>query len=264
MVFEWFGNHRRKHLLEQPFPAEWQAILEEKLPVYSLLTEEEQARLRDDLRILIAEKSWEGCGGLELTDEMKLLIAAQASLLTLNRSHSHYANVESILVYPTNYRAQTRSLDGSGVVDETLTNRLGEAWSNGPVVLSWFDVQQGGSNSADGRNVVYHEFAHKLDMTDHEMNGVPLLDSDEQVEEWAEVMQKEFEHLSASVETGHKSLLDSYGATNPAEFFAVCTECFFEKPEQMQHRHPDLYRVLQGYYQQDPAARLEAVHQEEE
>jgi Mlc titration factor MtfA (ptsG expression regulator) len=260
MLFEWFAEHRRQRVVEPPFPEEWLEVLNRNMPVYALLIADEQSRLRDDLRILLAEKSWEGCGGLELTDEIKVTIAAQACLLTLNRKHDYFANVESILVYPTDYHARDRRRDASGVVDETISDRLGEAWSNGPIVLSWFDVQKGGSNPDDGSNVVYHEFAHKLDVTDGEMNGVPLLDDDAQVATWAEVMHAEFENLVAAVEKGHETLLDPYGATNAAEFFAVATECFFEKPMQMLHRHPHLYHVLQGYYHQDPAARLGTTH----
>ena len=260
MVFEWFGEHRRQKITEEPFPEAWEAILQENLPVYALLDSEEQARLRDDLRILIAEKSWEGCGGLTLTDEIQVTIAAQASLLTLGREPNYFPKVESILVYPADYRARDRQRDPSGVVDEGVSGRLGEAWSDGPVVLSWSDALQGGRNMEDGHNVVYHEFAHKLDMDDNDANGVPTLDTEEQVQEWEEVMTAEFAHLIAAAESGHETVLDSYGATNPAEFFAVSTECFFEKPLQMLHKHPNLYRVLQGYYRQDPADRLHAAH----
>ena len=168
MVLEWF-LHRRDDIDTQPFPAEWLEILQRNAPVYDLLSEAEQIRLRSDLSVFIAKKNWEGCAGLELTDEMKVTIAAQACLLTLNREHHYFANVESILVYPADYHAKETRRDGSGVVNEGMSNRLGEAWTTGPIVLSWFDAQMGGSNPRDGRNVVYHEFAHKLDMTDGEM-----------------------------------------------------------------------------------------------
>ncbi|HLK55889.1 MAG TPA: M90 family metallopeptidase [Chthonomonadaceae bacterium] len=259
MVLEWFAEHRRHKILEKPFPEGWLEILNRNIPTYALLNEEEQARLRDDLRIFIEEKSWEGCGGLAMTDEIQVTIAAQACLLIFHRKHNYFANVESILVYPTEYQVRAQHRDPSGVVDQEISDRLGESWSNGPVVLSWFDVLKGGSNPDDGRNVVYHEFAHKLDATDDAMNGVPLLDEEAQVDEWAEVMQEEYQRLVAAVEKGHHTLIDPYGATNPAEFFAVVTECFFEKPIQMLHMHPRLYGVLQGYYHQDPATRLPSV-----
>ncbi len=258
MRFDWFTEHRRQKILASPFPEEWLELLRRNMPVYTWLTEDEQRRLRDDLRIFLAEKSWEGCGGLELTDEIKVTIAAQACLLTLNRTHNYYANVSAILVYPTGYHVPEQKRDGSGVVDKTISHRLGEAWSsNLPVVLSWADVRKGGSDPDDGRNVVYHEFAHKLDMNDYVVNGVPLLDDEAQVQEWAEVMQAEYDALRAAVAGGQETLLDPYGATNPAEFFAVATECFFEKPTPLLHQHPHLYHVLQVYYHQDPAARLD-------
>lgn len=145
---------------------------------------------------------------------------------------------------------------------EGESHRLGEAWSNGPVVLSWQDVEIGGMNERDGHNVVLHEFAHKLDVNDGSVDGVPFLDSNEQINEWSEIMSKEYERLVQASEHGKATLLDHYGATNPGEFFAVATECFFEKPVQMQHKHPDLYELLKGYYKQDTAARMREPCQE--
>ena len=256
MIAEWFAERRRKRIREEEFPAAWIEILERNVVVYSRLTEDERTRLREDLHVLIEEKYWEGCGGLELTDEIKVTIAAQAALLILNREHDYYNGVESILVYPHHYHSRDKNRDGSGVVRNVITGKLGEAWSQGPVVLSWFDSIKGGSNPDDGRNVVYHEFAHKLDLEDGDANGVPPLDDERQVEEWADVMQVEYEHHVALTEKNHATLIDAYGATNAAEFFAVTTECFFEKSVQLQHQHPRLYHVLRGYYRQDPASRV--------
>ena len=260
MLTEWFAERRRRRIRKEPFPPEWIAMLERNVAVYALLTEDEQTRLREDLHILIEEKNWEGCNGQAMSDEIKITIAAQAALLTLNREHEHYPNVESILVYPGLYHVHDKQRDASGVVQNAITGRLGEAWGQGPVILSWFDAIKGGSNGEDGRNVVYHEFAHKLDMRDGDANGAPLLEDDAQVAEWADVMEVEYAHHVAQVEKGHSTLIDPYGTTNAAEFFAVTTECFFEKPTQMQHQHPRLYHVLRGYYRQDPAARLHAQH----
>lgn len=260
MLFDWFTQHHRHKIIETPFPHEWLEFLHKNVPVYDRLSAEEQARLCDDLRIFLAEKSWEGCGGLELTEEMQVTISAQACLLTLHREHNYFANVTTILVYPSDYHAPDKHRDGSGVVEETDSNRSGEAWSNGPVVLSWHDVAEGGRHPDDGRNVVYHEFAHQLDMTDGEMNGVPLLDDEAEVQEWQEVMHREYELLVLAVARGEHSLIDAYGATDPAEFFAVATETFFEQPLPMLHRHPALYHVFKGYYHQDPAERLHTSH----
>ena len=257
MVFAWFAEHRREDIREQPFPEEWLAYLEKNVAHYAYLSASEQKTVRDDLRILMKEKTWEGGGGLELTEEMQVTIAAEASLLLLGLDHEYYPNVESIVVYPKDYVAPARTRDPSGVVDEYGSTRLGEAWDNGPVVLSWSDARSGGLNPTDGHNVVLHEFAHKLDMRDGTADGVPKLDEDAQYDTWAEVMSAEFQELVSQTEKGHKSLIDSYGATNPAEFFAVSTECFFEKSVLMQERHARLYAVLRDFYHQDPASRMQ-------
>jgi Mlc titration factor MtfA (ptsG expression regulator) len=258
MVFAWFRDQHRRSIAEQPFPTEWMACLTTNVAHYALLDEAEQQELQQDTQIFIAEKYWEGVGGLEITDEMQVTIAAQACLLVLHREHDYYPNVESIILYPTGYTAKDTTPGPDGIVHETLSERLGEAWGNGPVVLSWADVQAGGRNDNDGRNVVFHEFAHKLDMRDGSADGVPRLESDADFDQWAAVMSKEYEALVAQSAHGRASLLDSYGATNAAEFFAVATECFFEKSRQMQQTHGSLYAVMRDFYQQDPAARLEA------
>jgi Mlc titration factor MtfA (ptsG expression regulator) len=263
LVFAWFAEHRREEIREQPFPEEWLGYLEKNVAHYRCLSESEQATLRDDLRILLKEKTWEGGGGLELTAEMQVTIAAEASLLLLGLDHEYYPNVESIVVYPRDYIAPARTRDPSGVVDEYGSTRLGEAWDIGPVLLSWSDARSGSINPTDGHNVVLHEFAHKLDMRDGTADGVPKLEDDAQYDSWAEVMSKEFQELVAQTEKGHKSLLDSYGTTNAAEFFAVATECFFEKSVLMQAQHPRLYAALRAFYHQDPASRMQVPPIEE-
>ncbi|HLJ56823.1 MAG TPA: M90 family metallopeptidase [Chthonomonadaceae bacterium] len=255
MIFDWIREHHRKELLAAPFPAEWAGYLERNVSHYALLNQEERAKLQDDLRVFAHEKSWEGCGGFEMTDEARVTIAGLACLLVLARPHDYFANVESILVYPTGYVARDRAVGPDGVVREGPSARLGEAWRNGPVVLSWLDVKTGAMNGQDGRNVVLHEFAHKLDLTDGSANGVPRLKDDAQYEQWADVMSAEYERLVRDVEHGHATLLDEYAATNAAEFFAVATECFFEKSPQMRETHADLYEVLKAFYNQDPAER---------
>lgn len=253
-----FLRERRRHeVTSQPFPEAWLGYLQENVPYYAMLAPTEQTKLRDDLRILIAEKNWEGCGGLTLTDEMRVTIAAQASVLLLGLDHDYYPTVESILVYPEGYVAPDRQRGPDGVVDAWPSARLGEAWLRGPIVLSWSDAEIGGSNSEDGHNVVYHEFAHKLDMNDGAADGVPLLHDQAEVEQYASVMSAEFDHLVRHSGQDQAKVLDKYAATNAAEFFAVCTEAFFEKPVRMRDQHPALYRVLRDYYRQDPAGRLD-------
>ena len=254
MVFAWLTEHRRRSILAEPFPAAWMAALQRDMPVYACLSPEEQARLRDLLRIFVAEKNWEGCGGLTLTEEIQAAIAGQACLLILNQDREIYPNVESILVYPAAFIARQPTILPGGVVNEAPSGLLGEAWSVGPVILSWADAREGGIDPTDGRNVVYHEFAHKLDLRDGSANGVPRLADDAQYESWAEVMSGEYAELVKKTEQGERSLLDAYGAVNAAEFFAVATECFFEQSVRMRETHPPLYAALSGFYRQDPAA----------
>ena len=256
MIFDWFRNRDRKELLEQPFPEEWLPILEDNVGLYPYLSPEHQERLREYLTVFLHEKSWEGCGGQEITDEVRVTVSANACLLLLGLEHDYFANVESILVYPTDYLAKQRTMGPDGVMREGPSHRLGEAWTRGPIVLSWADVKLGSMNAHDGHNVVLHEFAHKLDMREGGPDGVPRLHEKEEYDEWAEVMSAEYQALVHNVAHGKHTLIDPYGATNAGEFFAVITECFFEKPRQMQRDHPHLYAVLLGYYRQDPAARL--------
>ena len=203
--------------------------------------------------MLVDEKDWEGCGGLEMTDEIRVTIAAQACLLILNIEHEYYRRVTSILVYPAAYKTMP-SRGRDGVIREGQAN-LGEAWLRGPVVLSWDDARRGALDPKDGHNLVFHEFAHKLDMLDGAADGTPPLADQETLRQWVQTMTREFAALRDAAERGRKTVLDTYGATNPAEFFAVATECFFEKARQLRQRHPSVYELLKDYYQQDPAER---------
>lgn len=254
MLLSWLRQRRREKILADPFSPEWLPYLTKNVAHYRYLPEAEQARLRDDLRIFIAEKNWEGCGGLTITDEMKVTIAAQAMLLVLGLEHNYFDRVLSILVYPQGYRA-VEDEGYPGHLTAEHSDRLGEAHYRGPVILSWEDVVDEGRHPERGHNLVYHEFAHQLDMLDGVVNGTPLLNDREQSERWGKVMTREYENLIRASEHGRATLLDKYGTTNETEFFAVATECFFDKPVQMARRHPQLYDLLREYYRQDPAAR---------
>lgn len=254
MLFSWLRSRRRSRLLATPFPDEWIGYLERNVPFYSRLNEREKAKLRADTRILVAEKNWEGCGGLTMTDEGKVTVAAHAALLLLGIEHDYFARVMSILVYPTGFRGPDGWMGADGVVDTTV-GALGEAWYDGPIVLAWDAVVAGGRNPADGRNVTLHEFAHQLDYLDGVADGTPILRTKGDYARWQDVMTREFARLKAESESGSPKVLDSYGATNHAEFFAVATEAFFEKSKQMYARHPELYAVMSEYYGQDPASR---------
>jgi len=257
-MFDFFKNRRREALRTQPLSPEERAVLDKNIPFLSGLNHEDRAELEALVRIFLAEKSFEGCGGLTLTDEIKLTIAGQACLLLLHRETDIYPNVDAILVYPSAYRVPTEQHDGLVVVHEDQT-RLGESWQRGLVVLAWDHVLSGAAQPRDGQNVVLHEFAHQLDSEDGAMDGTPKLASDgpwrarARYTSWAHVLGDEFEELSRRLHAGRSSDIDPYGATNPAEFFAVLTEMFFEKPRALQRRHPALYAELAEFYKQDPA-----------
>jgi Mlc titration factor MtfA (ptsG expression regulator) len=255
MVFSWLRQRRRRRILSQPFPPAWLEYLRQNVAHYRFLSESEKSKLRDDIRIFIEEKNWEGCGGLQMTDEIKVTIAAMACLLVLGMEHNYFDRVKSILVYPTAYVAPESTDRGTGIVDEMGEARLGEAWYRGPVVLSWDEARADGRLRHRGHNVVFHEFAHQLDMLDGAIDGTPPLASAKESQRWHNVMTAEYERLVRKAEEGRATLLDSYGATNEGEFFAVATECFFERPVEMSTRHPQLYELLRDYYKQDPAKR---------
>jgi Mlc titration factor MtfA (ptsG expression regulator) len=260
MLFAWLKRRRRARVVAAAFPDDWLIYLQKNVGLYALLTEPERQKLRDDLRIFIAETTFEGCGGLEISDEIKVTIAAQASLLLLGFQHDYFEGVHTVLVYPAGFRSPEGWTGPDGVVDMDV-GYLGEAWHHGTVILAWDAVLAGGRNPRDGQNVVLHEFAHQLDYLDGVADGVPPLRNRAQYRKWHEVMAAEYAQLVAESERGRPKVLDAYGATSPVEFFAVATECFFEKPVQMRRRHPNLYGILNEYYCQDAAVRFAAEDQ---
>ncbi len=253
-MFDFLKNHPDEALRGAPLTVAERAILEKNVPYVAKLDDADRKELEGLVRVFLAKKSFEGCGGLELTDEIKLTIAAQACLLLLHRGTDVYPGVDSILVYPSAYRAPARERMGS-VVLETEQARLGETSTRGAVVLAWDHVKSGAAQPADGQNVVLHEFAHQLDAEEGSMDGAPELGARARYTSWAHVLGDEFAALSKKIHEGRPSDIDSYGATNPAEFFAVVTEMFFEKPRALKERHALLYGELAAFYKQDPAAR---------
>ena len=251
-MLDYFKNRRREALRGQPLSSEERALLDKNIPYLNSLNADDRAELEGLVRIFLAEKSFEGCGGLLLTDEIKLTIAGQACLLLLHRETDIYPNVDAIVVYPSAYRVPTRQHDGAVVLEEDQT-RLGESWQRGLVVLAWDHVLSGAAEPRDGQNVVLHEFAHQLDGESGDMNGTPELHARARYTSWAHVLGTEFEELSRRLHAGRSSDIDPYGATNPAEFFAVLTEMFFEKPHALKRRHAELYAELAEFYKQDPA-----------
>ena len=257
-----FRRRRRQRIRSRPFPPEWLAIVERNVAYYRLLTPAEQAELRDHIQVFIDEKRFEGCGGLEITDEIRVTIAAQACILLLHRQTNYYPKMETILVYPHRYFAETTVRLPGGAVLEGTHARLGESWYRGPVVLSWDDVRRASADVYDGRNVVFHEFAHQLDSESGANEGVPVLPRRSMYIAWARVLGEEYAQLIEDLKHHRATFIDAYGATNPAEFFALVTEAFLEQPLQLQRAHPKLYEQLMTFYQQDPAARLTRARSE--
>jgi len=255
MIWKWWRWRKRRRLLSTPFPAEWEAWLPTHCRHYGQLSVTDQQRLRNDVRILIAEKHWEGCNGLVITPEIQVTIAAHAALMSLGFPELPFERLMSILVYPDTFVAKrmTRMTDGAYL--ESNEPRLGEAWYQGPVILVWREIREQCIEAPNGRNVVIHEFAHLLDMEDHDVNGVPAIADSEEYNTWLEVTAAEFERLQRQTRIGRRTVIDSYGATSRAEFFAVASETFFEDPARLQAELPRLYEVLQAYYRQNPAAR---------
>ncbi len=250
MIFGWFRRRRRRKLLAQPFPAGWRAVLD-GYRFYSELDADERGRLEGIVRVLVDEKNWEGVE-IELTDEIRVTIAGLAALLILEIEHRYFRRVTSILVYPTTFGSVWGGSQ-HGVLQPEQPTLLGEAWYRGPIRLAWDSSLQGALNADDGRNVVLHEFAHRLDMQDGVVDGTPPLRTPHALAAWARIMSEEYERLQGR--RRGKSILDPYGATNEGEFFAVATEAFFEKPRHMKRRHEELYAILAEYYRQDPEAR---------
>lgn len=254
-----FKKIRRRRLRQKPFPADWIHILTKHVPYYSGLSPADRQELHGHIQVFLAEKYFEGCGGLAVTEEMRVTIAAQACILLLHRETDYYPRLVSILVYPNTYLAHHRERDSIGLVTEGIQHRQGESWSHGTVVLSWDNVRAGATDAQDGHNVVYHEFAHQLDIEDgHLADGSVSLPRSSMYSAWARILGREYVSLKKDVAAGRKTVLDSYAATSPAEFFAVATECFFETPVLLKNKHPELYAELKLYYRQDPAAQMQA------
>ncbi len=254
-IWDIFGGRRRRRarLMNQPTPPDWGAILQRRVPFVGTLPAADRDELFAKMRVFLDEKVFEGCGGLELTEEIRVTIAAQACVLLLHRETDFYPDLDTILVYPHAYVAQGKHLGPDGTVTEGRQVRLGESWAQGVVVLSWDDVVAGAADVHDGHNVVFHEFAHQLDNESGPGDGAPALPRPSMYLAWARVLGAEYQHLLQDVHRQRPNVLDAYGATNPAEFFAVATETFFEKPVPLRRQHPELYEQLRLFYQQDPA-----------
>ena len=254
-MFRWFADRRREKLTRAPFPGEWERVLGRNVHSWSRLDEEERKRLRGMIQVFVAEKNWEGAGGLEITDEIRVTIAAHACLLLLGFPHDYYPNVQSIIVYPTAVVPPPRTPGFFETVLEPVEPEEpldGEAFDQGPVIIAWDAVSRSVRGPGSGENVIYHEFAHKLDALDGDADGTPPLRDRGAYRDWANIFSREYLRLKKDVERGRRSFLDDYAAADEGEFFAVATERFFDSPESLLKRAPELYRVLRQYYGRDP------------
>lgn len=250
----WLVEQRRKRVRRQPFPAAWRRILKRRVPCFRRLPADLQLQLKKHIQVFLAEKPFIGCRGLIVTDEMRVTIAAQACLLILNRRTDYYPRLRQILVYPGAFVVNRVQTDSAGVLQDQRHVLAGESWSQGQVILSWEDALEGAAVADDGRNVVIHEFAHQLDQENGHANGSPLLARRADYRRWSRVLGDEFAALQEQASRGEATLFSDYGATNPAEFFAVISEVFFEQPQQMAAQAPTLYRELANFYRVDPSS----------
>lgn len=245
-------GHKRRKLHQKPFPRSWRIIIENNVPLFNRLPKALQGELLGHILVFLDEKKFEGAAGLQMDDEIKLTIAAQACILLLNRETDYYSRLYSIIVYPQEFQVPKKVAIDSHHHIESSETHLGESWKTGAVVLSWDHIKKDIHDFKDGSNLILHEFAHQLDQEDGSADGTPRLDRSSHYLTWARVLGREFYNLQSRIKLGIPSLLDEYGATNEAEFFAVATEFFFEKPEQLYRLHPDLYEELKKFYRQNP------------
>lgn len=246
-MFGWLKQRRREKLRARPFPDHWESLLHEHVPYYDKLPGDARERLRGHMQVFLAEKNFEGCGGLSLTDRERIVVAAYACLLILNRESDYYPGLYSILIYPEAFVPRRYDPESMQFEEDSDDLHEGESWGVGTVVLSWDDVCVD-AEFFDGRNVVLHEFAHQLYDNDELLLPDPAAS-----EAWMQVFEKHFESHVSAVSRGLRTFLDDYGAEDDAEFFSVVTEAFFERPQKFRTRHPELYRQFCAYYAQDPA-----------
>ncbi|GLX76985.1 hypothetical protein tinsulaeT_03250 [Thalassotalea insulae] len=248
----YWREYQRNKIKRRPFKKQWRKIIQQRMPYFRQMPADLQLQLKQHIQVFLAEKHFIGCQGVEITDEIRITIAAQACLLLLNRQTDYYPKLQTILVYPSAFIKKQQSVNVDGVHYQQDITMTGESWNFGKIVLSWQATLEGAEIIDDGHNVVIHEFAHQLDQEDGSANGAPILAKDQSYQCWSEVFSAQFSLLQQQASTGTPSLFDYYGATNPAEFFAVASEVFFERAQQLNQQHPKLYQQLRQYYQVDP------------
>ena len=247
----WWVARRRARLRALPFPAPWRRILRQRVPALARLPADLQRRLKQHLQVFLAEKPFIGCAGQAITDELRVVIAAQACLLLLGQARpDYYPRLRRVLVYPGAFAVQAVQHLAGGVVHEQRQALAGQSWAHGQVVLGWAEVLAGAADPADGRNVVVHEFAHQIDQDKGLADGRPWRPKAGQRQRWAAVMGDALAHLQATP----SALISDYGAIDAAEFFAVVSELFFEQPQALVAEAPAVYRELALLYQLNPLA----------
>ncbi len=252
MFLSWLRDRRRRKLLSEPFSSRWVGILDQNVGHYPLLSPTEQARLRDIVRVLIAEKRWLGRGGLFVSEEMKVTIAGQAALLLLGDNRGYFARVRDVVVFPSDFRTPVADDDWE---DDWLseTPLAGQAVNRGPVLLAWDQALPEGRNPDAGYNVVVHEFAHQLDYIDHVSSGVPALNDASLEARWHYVMATAFEDHRRAIRQGDSNVFfTAHAADSEAEFFADITETFYCLPADLKAFHPEMYQLLAAYFAVDP------------
>ena len=246
-------HRRRRKAIEAPFPDTWHQILDDDMGHWNWLDDDERSRLERLIKGFLVDKRFEWANGLTESDEIKVLVAGSACLLILGLEQAYYRDVASIIMYPSSVVVQgKRSAPERGHLEtESIVPILGEASLHGPMVIAWDAAKRSAAHPHSGHNVIYHEFAHKIDMADGSADGQPPMNIVLR-DTWEEICSREYEAVR---EDTNDDLLRGYAGVNRAEFFAVATEIFLDRPIDMETHKPDLYGVLQGFYQQDPAAR---------
>lgn len=245
-------ERRRQRVAQRPLSPQWRAIVEQRLAPYSQLTPDQRQRLHEQMQVFLAEKQFLGCNDLVVTEDMRVTVAAIASLLLLHDQGHYFLKLKTILIYPSAYWVTETVPTDRYIHQERRVSRLGESWSRDQLVLAWDQVDYDSHHWHDGRNVVLHEFAHQLDQAEGSANGVPRLPQNIDAAQWSQVMTAAYQDLVEAVRKSRRARLNQYGATNPAEFFSVATETFFEQPKKLQRHYPELFKLLWQYYRINP------------
>lgn len=249
-IFQYF---RRKWILRRPFPEQWRGILHTRVPVWPRLPEKQKENLEKLITLFLDDKIFEGCGGLRVTEEHRIVIAAYACLLLLGEEGGIYPDLKVILLYPDDYIAPVHDEGEGGIVTEGSESRKGESWNLGNIVLSWADIERNLYRQPDGNNLILHEFAHPFDDRYGLTSGIGEDGTVHTPNEWNNTLAHAYLSLQRSVARGRTTVLDPYGAEQPAELFAVAVEAFVERPQRLKREAPALYNMLQAFFQIDPA-----------